>query len=175
MSSSKDMHSGQRWGPGNSDGSKLTLQTQNEIRTRGDEIQIFLHTVLRAEGGCSVVSRQQMRSTHGNKHVQRPHTQQGAAGCRTSDNLAPGAGTEPWQIALPALLKICHHIINVKRQVFQMGKARLSPSANSRTTQGIIAQTSNKSSLLGKHCEWTLFDPQIWMLQNRMSMWPAGL
>lgn len=63
------MHSGQRWGPGNGDGSKLTLQTQNEIRARGDEIQIFLRAVLRAEGGCSVVHRQQMSSAHGNKHV----------------------------------------------------------------------------------------------------------
>lgn len=123
MSSSKDMHSGQRWGPGNGDGSKLTLQTQNEIRAWEDEIQIFLRAVLRAEGGCSMVHRQQTSSAHGNKHVQRPHTQQGAAGCRTSDNLAPRAGIEPWQILLPALLKICRHIINVKRQVFSNGKS----------------------------------------------------
>lgn len=63
----------------------------------------------------------------------------------------------------------------LKRQVFQMGKVRLSPSANSRTTQGVIAQTSNKNSCLSKHHAWTFFDPQIWMLCNRMSMWPVGL
>lgn len=82
----------------------------------------------------------------------------------TSENLVLGVGTEPWQIRLPALLKICHHVVNVKRQVFQMGKVRLSPSANSRTTQGIIAQMSNKNSRLSKHHTWTFFDPQIWML-----------
>lgn len=79
----------------------------------------------------------------------------------TSENLVLGVGTEPWQIRLPALLKICHHVVNVKRQVFQMGKVRLSPSANSRTTQGIIAQMSNKNSRLSKHHTWTFFDPQI--------------
>lgn len=138
-------------------------------------MQIFL----RAEGGCSVVL--QAGSSLNELHTWEqtcPKASYPKGSCwvpNTAENLALRVGTEPWQIQLPSLLKICHHIVNVKRQVFQMGKVRLSPSANSRTTQGIIAQMSNKNSRLSKHHAWTFFDPQIWMLWNRMSMWPAGL
>lgn len=162
------MHSRQLWSPGKSDSSKLTLQSPNEIRDWGDEIQIFLCAVLWAEGGYSAVLQAASFSYELHTWEQTcPKASHPTRSCwvlNTSENLALRAGTEPWQIWLPALLKICHHIVNVKRQVFQMGKVHLSPSANSRTTQGIIAQTSNKNSRLSKHHAWTFFDPPIWML-----------
>lgn len=117
------MYSGWLWGPENSESGKLTLQPKIKPGPRQMRSRFSCEQKVDARWCCSQPAFQ-TSSTHGNKHVQRPRTQRGTAGCRTHlKNLALGVGTEPWQTRLPALLKVCHHIVNVKKTGFSNGKS----------------------------------------------------